>query len=156
MKSDILRLRLKHGAIAILGAMAGSVLTSTSPALAQPAPAAPPPQTATAAAITVVAPRVVRHEVSGPARFAGSPVEVLSLQRAVSFADLDLTTQDGVDEFQKRIMYGALAACDQMEAEYPSNIYVPVPANQNCPDTTARQAMAVANEIIAAARSKAR
>ena len=147
--------RLKLGALAILGALVGGALTPGAAALAQPAPPTAGPPTPTAGALTVVAPRVVRREVSGPARFQGAPIEVLSLAHTVNFGDLDLTTQDGVDEFQKRIMYSALDACNELEREYPSNIYVLIPPDQNCADTTARAALAVAKDIIAAARTRA-
>jgi hypothetical protein len=138
------------GAIAVLTAAAGGALALTSPALAQPAGQ----ETPTAGALTVVAPEVVRHETAGAARFAGAPIEVLSLSKTVRFNDLDLTTQAGVDEFRKRIMNASLAACDQIEAQYPSNIYVPVPASQNCPDRTATQAFVLADEIISAAKAR--
>ena len=122
--------------------------------MAQPASDTSTAPPTTAESLTVVAPRVARREVAGTARFVGTPVELLTSGRPVSFAGLDLTTQAGVDEFKQRIMYGALAACDEIEAEYPSNIYVPVPANQNCPDTAARAALLVADQIIAAARAR--
>jgi len=126
------------------------------PALAQPVSAAPGSPTPVAEGLTVVAPEIVRHQaVGGAAPLQGAPIEVLSLSRTVSFNDLDLTTRAGVDEFRRRIMYASLAACDQIEAEYPSNIYVPVPASQNCPDRTASQAFELADEIIAAAKAHA-
>jgi UrcA family protein len=140
-------------ALCVLGAvMAGGGALGPS-ALAQPAPAAESSPTPTAGALTVVAPRVMRRQVAGTARFQGSPIEVLSLAHTVNFGDLDLTTPAGVEEFQKRIMYSALDACNEIEAEYPSNVYVPIPPDQNCPDTTARAALAVARNIISAARA---
>lgn len=150
------RFRLQPGAVAMLGATIGLLLAPSSTVLAQSASDATIAQPTTAESLTVVAPRVARREVSGTARFVGTPVELLTSERSVSFAGLDLTTQAGVDEFKQRIMYGALAACDEIEAQYPSNIYVPVPANQNCPDTTARAALLVADEVIAAARAHGR
>lgn len=155
MNSAFHRFRVRPSTIAIVGAMLGSLLTPAGSALAQPASdtsGAP----AMAGALTVTAPRVVRHEAAGGAgHFPGAPIEVLSVSRSVSFADLDLATRTGADEFRKRIMYGALAACDAIDAEYPSNIYVPVSA-KSCPDTTASAALVVGDEIIAAARDRAR
>jgi len=148
-------LRLKPSLIAMLAAMAGGLAIPGSFALAQGlAPAAPADQP-TAGSLTVVAPRVLRNK-AGPAWAQGAPIEVVSLAKTVAFADLDLTTSVGVDEFKKRIMYAALDACDQLEAQYPSNRYVLVPPTQNCPDTTATQALMVAKEIIAAARAGTR
>jgi UrcA family protein len=150
-----LRFRLKPGLIAMLAAVAGGIAIPASFALAQGSAAAAPPAQPTAGSLTVVAPRVLRGH-AGPAWAQGAPIEVVSLSKTVNFADLDLTTSVGADEFKKRIMYAALDACDQLEAEYPSNRYVLVPATQNCPDTTATQALIVAKEIIAAARVSAK
>lgn len=149
MNSESLRRHLRPAAISLVAAMAATLLTPGAPALAQGASAS---QTPTAGAVTVVAPRVVRREVAGSGKL-DAPIEVLQLQRTVNFADLDLTTQSGVDEFEKRILYASLAACEELEAEYPSNIYVPAPASQNCPETTAKAALSVADDIIAAARN---
>lgn len=149
MKLDNLRFRFG------LAALMGALLTQGAPAMAQPGSDTSAAPTPAADSLTVVAPRVVRHEVTGgTARFSGSPIEVLSVTHAVSFADLDLTTQAGVDQFRQRIMYAALDACDRIDAEYPPNIYVPVSANQNCPDATARAALQVADQIIAASRRR--
>ena len=145
-------LRLKPGLIAMLAAMAGALTIPGSLAFAQGPAATAPADQPTAGSLTVVAPRVLRNK-AGPAWAQGAPIEVVSLAKTVKFADLDLTTSVGVDEFKKRIMYAALDACDQLEAQYPSNRYVLVPATQNCPDTTATQALILAKEIIAAARA---
>lgn len=152
MSSDFRGFRL--GGMTVGAALVAGLLTTASPGVAQPQPAATTPAPATSE-LTVVAPRVVRRASTGASAFAGAPVEVLSASRVVGFGDLDLRTRDGVDEFKRRIMYGALAACDQIEAEYPSNIYVPVSAT-SCPDTTARAALVVADEVIAASRGHRR
>jgi UrcA family protein len=154
MNSDDLRLSLKGGVIAILGAMAAGLLTPGSAALAQPDAAASPPTPTEA--VTVFAPRVERRQVTGAGQLPGAPIEVVSFAHTVSFADLDLATQAGADEFRRRIYYGAIDACDQMEAAYPSNIYVPVPSSQNCPDNAVRAALPEANQIISAAKARAR
>lgn len=153
MHPEPLRFRLTPGLIAMLAAMAGGLAIPGSSALAQEAAAAAPAAQPTAGSLTVTAPRVLRGR-AGPAWAQGAPIEVVSLAKTVSFADLDLTTKTGVDEFNKRIMYAALDACNELEAQYPSNRYVLVPATQNCPDTTATQALAIAKQIIAAARAK--
>ncbi len=129
-----------------------SVVALGSPGYAEQAPSGAA-STPTAGALTVTAPRVVRRKAQGAGRFQGTPVEVLSLSQPVNFGDLDLTTSMGVDEFKKRILYAAWNTCNRLESEYPSNVYVPVPADQNCPDDTARAALVVADSIIAAARA---
>ena len=147
------RVRLRMAFVAGVAAMSASAL-AVSTAIALPEPVANPPPTSTAGALTVTAPRVVRHH-AGPAWAMGAPIEVVSLSKSVSFVDLDLATDAGVTEFRKRILYASLDACNQLEAQYPSNRYVLVPANQNCPDTTATAALAVAKEIVQAARIRA-
>jgi UrcA family protein len=102
--------------------------------------------------LTVVAPRLLRGG-PGPAWGSGARIGVVSLSQNASFADLDLTTQGGADEFKRRVMYAALDACNQLEAKYPSTVYIPVQANQSCPDTTAAAALIVADQIIATARA---
>lgn len=151
MNLEPLRFCLKPGLIVGLAAAAATSAAALPPSGEPTNGAAPSPPTTEA--LTVVAPRVLRGQ-AGPAWAQGAPIEVVSLSKTVSFADLDLTTSGGVDEFKKRIMYAALAACDELEAEYPSNRYVLVPATQNCPDTTATQALLIAKDIIAAARAK--
>jgi UrcA family protein len=146
MNTDIPASRSKHGAIALVAAIAAGMLASGQPAAA--ATSAP----AAVQAITVVAPHVVRHKVGGTGPFGG-PVEVLSLSRGVSYADLDLTTKAGVVAFEKRIKDTAQKACDQIEAEYPSTLYIAVPANQNCVGTAVSEAMPLADAVIAAAGS---
>jgi UrcA family protein len=156
MTADVRR-RLKAGAVAMLSAMiAGLSTPSISAAQAASAPTAPPDaangQPTTASALTVVAPRLLRGG-PGPAWASGARIGVVSLAQNASFADLDLTTQGGADEFKRRVMYAALDACNQLEAKYPSTVYIPVQANESCPDTTAASALIVAEQIIATARA---
>ncbi len=141
---------LKSTAVAAALAVAGSAI-AIAPALAQPGA-----QASAAQEVTVVAPKVARHHYIGGARFAGAPIEVVSLTRTVSFADLDLTKQADVATFQARVQTTAQAACGDLEARYPSTYYVPVPADQSCVQTASDQAMALAKEVIAAANGAIR
>jgi len=139
------------GSLMIVSALLGAGLFASA---AQGQPGGAAAAAPVAGTLTVTAPRVVRGE-AGSIGLRGTPIEVVSLSRTVSFADLDLATETGANELRKRILYGALAACDDLDAKYPSNLYVPTPG-QNCPDTTARPAMAVGEEIIATARRNAK
>jgi len=139
--------RSKLDAIAMVGAVVGGMILSSHPAPAQETPAASAPVTQE---VTVVAPEVVRETVRQNG-VKGGPIEMLSLSRGVNYADLDLTTQAGVAEFQKRISDTARAACKQIEDEYPTQRYVLVPANQDCVGTAIKGAAPQASEIIAAA-----
>jgi UrcA family protein len=104
--------------------------------------------------ISVVAPHVVRRKTheTGP---ASGPIEVLSLSRTVSFADLDLRADTGVAAFEKRVHDTAQAACDKIEAQYPQDRYVPTPA-QDCVKTTIDGAMPQVRQVVAAAGGRFR
>ena len=154
MTADVRR-RLKASVVAALAASIAGLSTPSTSAAQDTTAAAPPAASApapTAGSLTVVAPRLLRGG-SGPVWASGARIGVVSLSRNASFADLDLTTQAGADEFKKRIMYAALDACNDLEAKYPSTVYLPVQVNESCPDTTAASALIIADQIIAAARS---
>lgn len=67
--------------------------------------------------LVVVAPRLVRHEVDRTN--AGSRVELVSLTRRVSYADLDLKSHANVVELEKRIENVAKEACEQLAGVFP-------------------------------------
>jgi UrcA family protein len=50
---------------------------------------------------------------------SGVPIEELTLKRTVSYADLDLKTQAGAAELEKRVKETAKAACDELDTLYP-------------------------------------
>ena len=129
--------------------LTGAAFTAASAALAQPGA-----QPATAQEVTVFAPKVARHVPSAASPFLGAPIEVVSLKRAVSYADLDLTRQAGVATFEQRIRGAAQTACADLEAAYPSNLYVPTPPDQNCVETATNRAMDTAKQVVLAANSK--
>jgi len=105
--------------------------------------------------ITVVAPEVVQRKIVGRTMI-GAPIEVISLSRPVSYADLDLTKQSDADELEKRIGDTAKAACKELNIMYPDAMFQPIPANQNCTRTATSEAMEVAKLVIAAANEAAK
>jgi len=130
------------------GALIGGSMIAGVPAIAQQTSAKPEPRTE----ITVIAPYVVRHQVVG--RETGGvhlPIEVISVSRNVSYADLDLAKHSDAAELEKRISDTAKAACDELNSLYPNNLYPPVPSDQNCVKSARDQAMTVAKLVIAAA-----
>ncbi len=50
---------------------------------------------------------------------SGVPTEQVTLTHRVSYADLDLKTQIGAAELQKRVKETARAACKQLDELYP-------------------------------------
>jgi UrcA family protein len=68
--------------------------------------------------ITVTAPRLVTKQVLGRTS-AGSKVELITLQRRVSYADLDLALHANVAQLETRVNDIAKEACDDLAKMYP-------------------------------------
>ena len=132
-----------------------AALLMAAPALAQPAPS-----DAAGEVVTVTAPSVVFHESKSSAgtRATGGgmlrPIEVISINRSVSYADLDLTKTTDVNTFTKRIDDAAKDACAVLDTRYPKNIYIPVAPDDNCAKNAAGNAMRIADQVIAAAKKR--
>src|ERR1700693_5882254 len=104
--------------------------------------------------ITVTAPHLVQRQVVGRSMI-GAPIEVISLSRKVSYADLDLTTPEGWAELRKRVSDTAKAACKQLDMMYPdSDLFQATPSDQNCVKTATKDAMDLTEQIIAASTPK--
>lgn len=105
--------------------------------------------------VTVTAPYIFRRKVVTPPlsqnRF---PVEVVSVDYPVSYADLDLSRTADAATFEKRIGDAAKEACTQLTKKYPPEAFMPTPGNQDCVGTATRQAMSVAKQVIAATSRK--
>lgn len=94
--------------------------------------------------ISVIAPQVTVHEEKK--RDAGfQRVMVYSVERRVSFADLDLKSVAGVDKFKQRIKDAAKAGCDQITKQHPQV------RDNTCLKTSVDDAMVRANQVIEAA-----
>jgi len=68
--------------------------------------------------ITVTAPRLVTKQVVGRTP-AGSEVELIALQRRVSYADLDLALHANVAQLEAGVNDVAKEACDDLAKMYP-------------------------------------
>jgi UrcA family protein len=82
--------------------------------------------------------------------YTGAPIELVTLTRRVSYADLDLTTQSGAAELEKRVNETAQAACKQLDDLYP----LTAPGGQSCVKGAVEDAMEQARAAIAAAGKK--
>jgi len=101
--------------------------------------------------VTVTAPYIIRRKIVTPPVSQGRlPVEVVSVDYPVSYADLDLSRTADATTFQKRISHAAKQACAQLTRKYPPEFFMPAPANQDCVGTATHQAMSVALQVIAA------
>jgi UrcA family protein len=76
----------------------------------------------------------------------GVPVREITIVSRVSYADLDLKTQQGADELGKRIREAATSSCKEMDVKFPVEGY----GEADCIKHAVDGAMAQANKVIAA------
>ena len=137
-----------------LATLGSAMLVLAAPAGAQPAQSAD----AQLEVVVVTAPSVVFHELKSAAasrvlgRGMARSVSVITVNRSVSYADLDLTKDAAI--FEKRINDAAAEACRVLDKRYPKSVYIPVSPNEDCAANAAANAMKVANQVIAAAKQK--
>jgi UrcA family protein len=78
--------------------------------------------------------------------------ELYSLVSKVSYADLNLATHSGAVELEKRIKLSAHNVCSQLRKLYPDSVETDPP----CVQAATKNAMAQANQAIAAAEKGAK
>ncbi|MBU6444500.1 MAG: UrcA family protein [Alphaproteobacteria bacterium] len=97
--------------------------------------------------VTVTAPRQVHQTyVVGRSPSTGAPIEVTTISRVVSYADLDLGTPPGAAELRSRIDATAKDLCRELDKLYPME-----PKDRSCIKKAADGAMEQADKVIAAA-----
>lgn len=132
---------------AVAGAIVCGALGSSPAALAQPGGV---PAPAESQDITVTAPEVVHATLGRPVQQRRRrPVEIMTTSQQVSFADLDLSKPADVATLRERIRDAAREACRRLDRAVPAGRSVSPPAG--CQATASVQALAVANELVAAA-----
>jgi UrcA family protein len=67
----------------------------------------------------VVTVEAVREIVVGKSPI-GAPIKELSIRSRVSYADLDLTTADGVAALEKRVKDTAVSTCKELKVDVPA------------------------------------
>ena len=101
--------------VAFVFFLAMGVLFRTSPVLAQDDDEAE--FRAAIEEVSVEAPAVTREVTArGP---SGYTTEVIQLRRQVSYADLDLTDENDLEEFDRRIEMTAREACEALKELFP-------------------------------------
>ncbi len=98
-------MRSAVAAAAIIGA---GIIVASGSAIAQ-----------TETEVTVTAPRTVHETVGRYAGASSAPMEQVSLSRGVSYADLDLTKDEGMTELENRIKDAADGICKKLELAVP-------------------------------------
>ena len=82
--------------------------------------------------VTVIAPYYLHQkEIKSDIR---SRLLAVSIEKRVSYADLDLSRPAGVGKFRTRISDAATVLCKHLELLYPPTAYVPL-SSQNCAKT---------------------
>ena len=76
----------------------------------------------------------------------GVPVREITIVSRVNYADLDLKTEQGAKELEKRIRDAATSSCKEMDVKFPVEGY----GEADCITHAVDGAMSQANKIIAA------
>jgi|ERR1700675_2819798 len=77
----------------------------------------------------------------------GMPITNVSLSYSVSYAGLDLVSNAGVVELEKRVNDAALKACEEINRQYPLS----VESNTKCAKAAVDKAMVKVHELVAMA-----
>lgn len=133
-------------------ALAGLLASTMAVAQVQDPQAGEPPE------IIVHARRPVQIETRDLGRRApdGAPIQLVTLKRTVSYADLDLTSANGAEKLRERVRAAATASCQQLQTLYPvgdSTVPGDTQTNQDCIRNAIDSAMPGADAAIAAARN---
>lgn len=143
MYKTVLARHSKQFMMVAAGGLVGGMLMASLPVVAQPLEE-----------ITVVAPYRAEHKVVGRSSSTGAPVELISLTRHVSYADLDLTKAIDVTVLENRVKAIAKDSCKELEKMYPELTHPAVPSDQNCVKTATDDGMKQVKAAAAAARPK--
>ncbi|HWY61145.1 MAG TPA: UrcA family protein [Rhizomicrobium sp.] len=92
--------------------------------------------------VTVVPPYSTQ---SGAPLKGGMQTTIVSLNRYVSYRDLDLSKPSDRIELENRVHATAREACNALDAKFPQSVYIPVPESQDCVGSASRGALAMAN-----------
>src|SRR5262245_51195471 len=82
----------------------------------------------------------------------GTPIEVITIKRRVSYADLDLATYSGAVELEARVKNSAKSLCDKLVQMRPMSSF----DKWSCVRTAVAGGMAEARAAIVAAEKKTR
>jgi UrcA family protein len=89
-------------------------------------------------------------KVVGRSASTGAPIEHLTLTWSVPFVDLDLSTQSGAAELEKRVDARARAVCEELDKLFP--LTTPSPGSPDCVKAAVAGAKPQVNRVIAAAK----
>jgi UrcA family protein len=99
--------------------------------------------------VVVVAPYLV-HKKTLLGTQHRLPVYSVTVERNVSYADIDLGTPSGATELQNRVDDAAKEVCAELDRKYPKSVYPPISDTRHCVETASKEGQARAQEVIAA------
>jgi len=100
--------------------------------------------------VTVQATRIVNAKITGRSA-SGIPITDLSVSYGVSLAGLNLATNSGAVEAQRRVSEAAMAACKEIGRQYPDA----TPSDDECAKAAAAKSAPTLHQLIAAAEKAA-
>jgi UrcA family protein len=142
--------------LSLLGGAALLLQFGNSPALAQAGPNGPAVAQGDADSpeanehITIHAPEYVvkRKPISGR-QYNLANAEVISVSRAVNYADLNLSKPADVEELKKRITETAKDVCQELNRRYPKSSFQVV-VDKDCVKSAVDDAMGVEKQLVIA------
>lgn len=126
--------QMRFGSLAAIALAIAGLAVESIPAFAQPTEV-----------VSVVAPRVVRQTIGRST--IGAPIEMATISRSVSYADLDLSKPADAATFETRIKDTATSLCAELD-----RIYLNETRDPKCVQKASDEAMTRAEQLIAAAK----
>lgn len=141
---------LHHRHLTLVASMLACIVSATAigPAVAQQAPAKWKPSRES---ITVSAAPTKNYRMVLTGSHLGEAL-VVTASIPVPYSDLNLAKEPDATELGRRIHVAAHLVCQQLDLKYPPALY-PILDGFDCEHTAAADGMAVADQIIAAAKS---
>ncbi len=102
--------------------------------------------------VTVKATRILNTKTVDRSASTGNPILDVSVSYGVRVADLDLASNYGPIQLEKRVHDAALAACQDIGRRYPDA----TPSEQECARVAADKAMVTVREMVAVAKATAK
>lgn len=115
IKNVLISRKMRFGLVVGTALVGAGLVVANSAAIAQPIEE-----------VIVTAPRTV-HQTIGRSSITGAPIELISIARQVSYADLDLSKTSDANELEKRVDDTARDLCQELDKMYPLE-----PKDRNC------------------------
>jgi UrcA family protein len=102
--------------------------------------------------ITVQGTRILSTKTVGRNATTNSPIVDVSVSYGVRVADLDLASNYGPIQLEKRVRDAAMAACKEIGRQYPDA----TPSEELCAKAAADKAMVTVHDMVAVAKATAK